>query len=60
MYVYLYTYIYMYEICIVLCVLDSTVTDWDSMGRVITQTRGRAFQTLGRAFSFFSNSQKLG
>ena len=53
MYVYLYTYIYMYEICIVLCVLDSTVTDWDSMGRVITQTRGRAF-------SFFSNSQKLG
>ena len=24
-----------------------TVADWDSMGRVITQTRGRAFQTLG-------------
>ena len=23
---------------------------WDSMGRVITQTRGRAFQTLGQAF----------
>ena len=25
-----------------------TVADWD---RVITQTRGQAFQTLGRAFS---------
>ena len=24
-----------------------TVADWDSMGRVIIQTRERAFQTLG-------------
>ena len=29
---------------------SSTVTDWDSMGRVITQTRGWAFQTFDRAF----------
>ena len=29
---------------------SSTVIDRDSMGRVITQTRGRAFQTLDRAF----------
>ena len=28
-----------------------TVADWDSMGRVITQTRDQAFQTRGRAFS---------
>ena len=45
----------------------STMADWDSMGRVITQTRvrafqtlGRAFQTTGRAFSFLLNPQKLG
>ena len=37
-----------------------TVANWDSMGRVITQTRGRAFQTLGRTFSFLLNPQKLG
>ena len=44
-----------------------TVTDWDSMGRVVTQTRGRAyqtlgsvFQTLGRAFDFLLSLQKLG
>ena len=36
------------------------MVDWDSMGCVITQTRGRAFQTLGRAFSFLLNPQKLG
>ena len=30
-----------------------TVADWDSIGRVITQTRGRAF-------SFFLKPQKLG
>ena len=36
------------------------VADWDSMGRVITQTRGRAFQTLGRAFSFLLNPQMFG
>ena len=30
--------------------LPSTVADWDSMSRVITKTRGRAFRTLGRAF----------
>ena len=39
---------------------DVTVTDWDSMGRVIIQTRDRVFQTLGRAFSFLLNPQKLG
>ena len=27
-----------------------TVADWDSMGRVVTQTHDRVFQTLGRAF----------
>ena len=44
-----------------------TVVDMDSMGRVITQIRGRAFQALGRAFqtisrafSFLLNPQKLG
>ena len=36
----------------------STVTDWDSMDRVTMQTGGRAFQTLGRAFSLLVNSQK--
>ena len=40
--------------------LSCTVADWDSMGLVITQTRGRAFQTLGRAFIFLLNLQKLG
>ena len=47
--------------------MSLAVADWDSMGRVITQARGRAFQTLdqafqtlGRAFTFFLNSQKLG
>ena len=33
------------------------MADWDSIGRVITQT---VFHTLGRAFSFLLNSQKLG
>ena len=44
----------------------SIVADWDSMDRVITQTRIRAFETLGqsfqfldRAFSFPLNPQKL-
>ena len=37
-----------------------TVTDWDNMGRVITQTRSGAFKTLGQAFSFLLNPQKLG
>ena len=44
-----------------------TVADWDSMGRVTTQTRGRAFQTLNRAFqtlggafTFLLSPQKLG
>ena len=39
----------------------------DSMGRLLTQTRGRAFQalgqafqTLGRAFDFILSGQKLG
>ena len=39
---------------------EITVADWDSMGRVITQTRGRAFQTLGRAFETIIENQKLG
>ena len=44
----------------------TNVADWESTGRVITQTRGRAFQTPGRAFltlyrafSFLLNHQKL-
>ena len=47
--------------------LFSTVADWDSMDHVMTQTRSRAFQTLGwafqtlgLAFSFLWNPQKLG
>ena len=28
----------------------TTVTDWDSMGHVITQTRSRAFQTRGQPY----------
>ena len=32
---------------------------WDSMGHVVTQTRGRAFQTIGRAFDFLLRLQKL-
>ena len=35
------------------------LADWGSMGRVVTQTRGRAFQTLGRAFDFLLRLQKL-
>ena len=31
-------------------VVINTVADWDSIGRVTTQTRDRAFQTLGRVF----------
>ena len=38
----------------------NTVADCDSMGRVVKQTRGRAFQILGRAFDFLLNLQKLG
>ena len=38
---------------------SATVTDWDSMGRVITQTRGLAFQRLSQVFSFLLNPQKL-
>ena len=30
------------------------------MGRVITQTRGQAFETLGQAFSFLLHPQKVG
>ena len=26
------------------------MADWDSMGLVVTQTRGHVFQILGRAF----------
>ena len=39
---------------------EFTVADSDGMGRVITQTLDRAFRTLGRAFSFLLNPQKLG
>ena len=35
------------------------VADWDSMGHVITQTRGRAFQKLSQTFSFALSPQKL-
>ena len=33
------------------------MADWDSMSRFIAQTRGQAFQTIGRAFSFVLNPQ---
>ena len=33
----------------IICLL-LTVADWESMGRVITQRRGRVVQTLNRAF----------
>ena len=36
-----------------------TVSYWDGMGCVIIQTRDRAFQTLGQAFSFLLNLQRL-
>ena len=36
-----------------------TVADWDSMERVIIETRGWAFQTLGQAFDFLFSLQKL-
>ena len=32
------------------------MADWDSMGRAITQTRDRAFQTLSPGFSFSSKA----
>ena len=35
------------------------MADWDSMDRVKTQTRDRAFQTLGQAFDFLLRFQKL-
>ena len=37
-----------------------TVADWGSMGHAVTQTRGRAFQILGRAFDFLLSLQKFG
>ena len=39
---------------------NCTLTGWDSMGRVVTKKWARAFQTLGRAFSFLLNPWKLG
>ena len=33
------------------------MADWDSMDRVKTQTRDRAFQTLGQAFDFLLRFQ---
>ena len=43
--------ILMFDICIeaIICFL-LIVADWESMGRVITQRRGRVVQTLNRAF----------
>ena len=35
------------------------MVEWDSMGRAITQTFGRAFQTHGWALAFLLNPQKL-
>ena len=32
---------------------SATMADWGSMGRAVTQARGRAFQTLGRNLNFF-------
>ena len=40
--------------------MQITSADWDSNGRVITQIYSRAFETVGRAFSFALNPQKLG
>ena len=37
-----------------------TVADWDSMGRVVTQTLGRVLKTLGQAFDFLLRLQTLG
>ena len=39
--------------------LKFTVAEWDSIARVTTETRGRVFQILDRAFSFLLNPQKL-
>ena len=36
-----------------------TVADWDSMGRVVTQTHDRVFQTLGRAFDLLLRIQNF-
>ena len=36
----------------------ATAADWDSMDRIITQTHGQAFQTLGRAFDLLLSPQK--
>ena len=35
------------------------MADWDSMDRVITQTRCQAFQTLCRAFETLKSLKKL-
>lgn len=37
-----------------------TVAYWNSMGRVVGQTRGRALQILDRTFDFLLSLQKLG
>ena len=36
------------------------MADLDSIVRVLTQTRGQAFQTLSRALSFLLKPQNLG
>ena len=43
--------LFLYTVC--------TVADWDSMCRVVIQTRGRAFQTLGRILYFLRKLQNL-
>ena len=35
------------------------MADWDSMGRVVTQTQGGTFQILDRAFHLLLRLQKL-
>ena len=40
--------------------LGFTMVHWDSIDRVVTQARGRAFQTLGQAFESLREYQKHG
>lgn len=40
--------------------LTITDADWNSMGSVMTQMRGQAFQKLGQAFRIIFRIQRLG
>ena len=40
--------------------LGFTMVHWDSIDRVVTEPRGRAFQTLGQAFEALREYQKHG